>query len=135
MVGWGLLVVNHSSGVSEKILLHGLRSIKCNTFIGIETPREIITITNSENSLVDIQVLRKVQILPVIVLGLIMGKWKLVSLQEDTLGYTRVLNSWFNNVNGIIIKIVVDDALSDSVVLIWILNNWFLEICMEFENL
>jgi len=121
--------------MGEQVVWKGLWSIELDTFIGIEAPSEIITVNDSENSLVDIEVLRQVQILPVVILGLIIWKWKLVSLQEDTLGHTGVLNSWFDNVNGVIIKIIVDDALSHSIILIWILNHWFLEICMEFENL
>ena len=36
---------------------------------------------------------------------------------------------------SIIIKIVVDDALSDSEVLIGIFNYWFLEIGIELKDL
>jgi hypothetical protein len=56
---------------------------------------------------------------------------KLVSLKENSLRDTRILNSRLDNMDSIIIKVVVDDALSDSVVLIWILDNWLLEISME----
>ena len=40
-----------------------------------------------------------------------------------------------NDVDGVIIKIVEDNALSDSEVFIGIFNNWLLEICVEFKNL
>jgi len=33
-------------------------------------------------------------------------------LQEDALWNTSVLDPWFNNMDGIIIKIIVDNALS-----------------------
>ena len=58
-----------------------------------------------------------------------------MSLKEDTLWDSGVFNSVFNNMNGIVIKIVVDDALSNSEVLIWVFNNWFLEECVEAEDL
>ena len=62
---------------------------------------------------------------------MIIWVWKLVSLKEDTLRNTRILNSGLDDVNGIVIKVVVDDALPDSIVLIWVLDNWLLEIAME----
>ena len=40
-----------------------------------------------------------------------------------------------NDVDGIIIEIVEDNALSNSEVLIGILNHWFLEITVEFKYL
>ena len=40
-----------------------------------------------------------------------------------------------NDVEGVIIKVVEDDALSDSEVLVGVLNNWLLEIGEEFKNL
>lgn len=61
---------------------------------------------------------------------MIIWVWKLVSLKEDTLRNTRILNSGLDDVNGIVIKVVVDDALPDSIVLIWVLDNRLLEIAM-----
>jgi len=40
-----------------------------------------------------------------------------------------------NDVDGVIIEVVEDDALSDSEVLVGVLNNWLLEIGEEFKNL
>jgi len=59
---------------------------------------------------------------------LILWEWKLVSLHENTLWNTGVLNSWFDDVDGVVIKIVVDDAFSHSEILVGIFDNWFLEI-------
>ena len=64
-----------------------------------------------------------------------MRQWQLVSLHKDTLRNTGVLNSWLDDVDGVIIKIVINDALANSEIFISILNNWFLEVCVEFENL
>jgi hypothetical protein len=58
-----------------------------------------------------------------------------VSLHEDSLWNSGVLNSWLDDVDGIVIKIVVDSAFSDSVVLIGIFNNWLLEITGETKYL
>jgi len=58
-----------------------------------------------------------------------------VSLHEDTLWNSGVLNSWLNDVDGVIIKVVVDGALSKSVVLIGVFNDWFLEVSIEAKDL
>jgi hypothetical protein len=42
-----------------------------------------------------------------------------------------VLNSWLDDVDGVIVKVVVDGALSDSVVLVGVFHNWFLEVSTE----
>jgi hypothetical protein len=84
----------------------------------VEFPGEFITGNNSENSLVYIKVAGNVKVLPGVVGGLIIGEWELMSLHEDTLWDTRILNSWLNNVNGVIFKIVENGALSDSVIFI-----------------
>ena len=55
-----------------------------------------------------------------------------MALQENSLRNTGVFNSWFDGVNGIIVQVVVDDAFSQSEILVGILNNWFLEVCVEF---
>lgn len=79
--------------------------------------------------------MRDVEILPGVVLGLVIGIWELVSLQEDALGDARVLNLRFNDVDCVIIQVVVDNAFADSEVFIWVFNNWFLEVGIEFEDL
>jgi len=66
---------------------------------------------------------------------LVFWEWKLVSLQKDSLRNTGVLNSWLDDVDGVIVKVVEDDTFSNSVVFVWVFNHWFLEISVEFENL
>jgi hypothetical protein len=58
-----------------------------------------------------------------------------MSLEENSLWNSGVFNSVLNDVDGVIIKIVEDNALSDSEVFIGIFNNWLLEISVEFKNL
>ena len=58
-----------------------------------------------------------------------------MSFHEDTLRDTRVLDSWLDNVNGVIVEIIVNNAFSDSEIFVSILNDWFLEVSVEFENL
>ena len=61
--------------------------------------------------------------------------WQFVSLKEDSLRNSRVLNTTFNDVDCVIIEIVVDNAFADSIVLSWILNNWLLEVGFEVKHL
>jgi hypothetical protein len=130
-----LFEVDHCSGVSEKIFWVSLRGTESNTLIGIESSSEIITVNNSENSLVDIEVNSNIKVLPEIVLGLVFWVWKLVSLQKDSLWNSRVLNSWLNNMDGVIIEVVVDNALSNSVVFVWIFDDRFLEVTFKAKYL
>jgi hypothetical protein len=58
-----------------------------------------------------------------------------MALQKDTLRNTTVLDSLFNDVKGIIIKIVIDNAFSNSVIFVRIFNYWFLEVSIELEDL
>ena len=119
----------------ESVLWHGLRGVKWASFVGVESSGEIIAVDDSENSSVHIEVHSNVKVLPDVVLGWILWSWELVSLHEDSLWNSGVLNSWLDDVDGIVIKIVVDSAFSDSVVLIGIFNNWLLEITGETKYL
>lgn len=58
-----------------------------------------------------------------------------MSLQEDSLRDSGVLNAALNDVNSIVIKVVVYDALADSIVLGCIFDDWLLEVGLEVENL
>lgn len=135
LVWWSLLHVDHSSSLSEKIIWITLWGIKCNAFVGKESSGEVIAVYDSENSLVDVEIARDVHISPGVVLGVIIRVWQLMSLEEDALWNTSVLNSWLNDVDGVIIEIVVDDAFSESEILIGILDNWLLEIGIKAQNL
>jgi hypothetical protein len=73
--------------------------------------------------------------LPEIVLGLVFWVWKLMSLQKDSLWNSGVLNSWLNNMDCVIVEVVVDDALSNSVVFVWIFDDWFLEVSFKAKYL
>ena len=56
-------------------------------------------------------------------------------LEEDALGDSRILNSALDNVNGVIIEVVVKNALADSVVFVGVFHDWFLEVNFEVEHL
>lgn len=58
-----------------------------------------------------------------------------MALQEDALGNSRILNLSFQNVQRVVLEIVVDGALAETVVLVGTLDNWLLEVGTEVENL
>ena len=58
-----------------------------------------------------------------------------MSLQEDSLRNSTVLNSRFEDVEGVVIEVIVDCALSKSEVLIWVFNHMLLEVAIEPEHL
>lgn len=64
-----------------------------------------------------------------------MWQRQLVPLQEDALGDAGVLYSRLDDVNGVVFKIVKDNAFANSEVLVAILNDWLLEVGVEFEYL
>ena len=135
LVWRSLLVVDHQPGLGEKICWVALRWVKSNSLVGEESSGEVIAVDDSENSSVHIEVHSNVEVLPDVILGWVLWSWELVSLHEDSLGNSRVLNSWLDDVKGIVIKVVEDGALSKSVVLIGIFNNWLLEITREGKYL
>jgi hypothetical protein len=58
-----------------------------------------------------------------------------VAFQKYSLRDATIFHSALNDVDCIVIEVVVDDALSDSVVFIRILNYWLLEVAIELEDL
>lgn len=58
-----------------------------------------------------------------------------MAFQKYSLWNTTIFYSTFNDVDCVVIKVVVDDALADSVVLVGVLNDWLLEEAIELEDL
>lgn len=58
-----------------------------------------------------------------------------MSLEEHALWDTAVLNLVLNDVHCVIIQVVVDGALSDTVVLVGVLNYGLLEVGFELQYL
>lgn len=150
LIWWSLFHVNHSSSVSEEVLWVFLTWAHFNSLVGEESSSEIVAVNKSEISSVDVEGNATVEILPGeislswrfkssikiwVLIVVIFVHWELMSLKENTLWDTRVLNSWLENMNGIVIKIVVQNTFSDSEVFVTILNNWFLEITVESQDL
>jgi len=58
-----------------------------------------------------------------------------VSLEEDALGDTRVLDLGLEDVDGVVIEEVVDAALAGAEVLVGVFNDGFDEKGFEYQDL
>jgi hypothetical protein len=93
LIGWSLFHVDHSSSVNEWIIWELLWGVKGFSLISVEVFGELIAVNNSENSTINVKVAGQVEVSPVIELRLVFWEWELVSLEENTLGDSRVLYS------------------------------------------
>jgi len=101
----------------------------------IESSGKIISIDDTEDSAVDIQIDAYIQISPGVDLGLLAGNEDLVSLEEDTLRDATVLKSVLQDMQSVIIEVIVNSAFADAIVLIGVLYNGLLEIGLEVQHL
>jgi len=132
LIGWSLLKVDHGSGLAEEIFWITFRSVEGLSLIRVESSSEVIAVDNSENSVIDIEINTNVKISPCVVVALIIWEWEFMSLEEGSLWDTRVLNLWLIDMASIIIKEIINLALSSSKVLVWIFNDWLNE--ESFKN-
>jgi hypothetical protein len=121
--------------VLEVILRKTLRSIELDTVLSVELFSERISTHDAENSAIDVQVLRDIEILPGVVFRLVIRERKFVALEEDALWDTSILNTRLNDVKSVVFEVVENDAVADAEVLIRILDNRLLEVCLELKYL
>jgi len=134
-IGRVLLEVDHGTSSGEFVIWEALGTTQVSSLIGVELASEIVTVDNTEHSAVNIQIHAEAEIGPDV--DGIIHAWhgELVALEEDTLWDAGVLNAVLNDVDGVVLKIVVKDALANTVVLVGILYDWLLEVNFEIENL
>ena len=120
--------------MSEWVIRESLRYTDVKSLVRKVSFGEVVTVNNSEHSRINIDICAESQICPVVVSRLV---WfgQLVSLQEDSLWDSCILYSALNDMDSVIIKVIVENALADSVVLIRVFNNWFLEVDFEIKYL
>jgi len=58
-----------------------------------------------------------------------------VAFQKYTLRNSTIFNFVLANMQCVIIEIVIDCAFSDTIILIRIFNDWFLEVGLELKDL
>jgi hypothetical protein len=120
--------------MSEWIIGESLRQTDIKSLVREVSFGEIVTVNNSEHSRINIEICAESQICPVVISRLVWFR-QLVSLEENSLWDSCVLYSALDDVDGVVIKVIVKNALADSVVLIWVFNNWFLEVDFEIKYL
>ena len=87
----------------EGIVRERFRTVKLIALILVELLGEVVAVSDSEYSTIDIDVLSKVEILPGVVVIKRTRFRDSVTFQKDSLRDARVLNFLFNDVEGIVI--------------------------------
>ena len=133
-IWWVLFHVDHGTSVHEWIIRDSLRGTECNALVSVEASGELVTVIDTENSSVEVDVTTNVKVFPVVSLDAA-GSGYEMSLKENALRNTRVSNFGLEDVSGVIFKVVVDGALAKAVVFIWVFNNGLLEVGGEIKDL
>jgi len=131
----GLLHVDHSSRLYERVVRELLSRVKGTAFVSVELASEVVAVNDSEDSAIDIKVHAQVEVLPSVVLSCVFIERDLVSLQENALGDTTIFDFLFNDMDCVVVQIIINNAFSDSEVLVGILNYGLLEVSGELEDL
>jgi len=132
---WGVLLhVDHHTSVHKGIIGESLAVTKGHALICVEASGKLVAIDNAEDSAVEVNVTTDIKVSPVVAFNLA-GNWHKMSLQEDALGNSRVGDLRFQNMDGVIIEVIVDDTLAKAVVFVGVLDNWFLEVSSKIEDL
>lgn len=97
---------------------------------------ELIAVSDSEMSLEEVDGDSTVKILPSVeIIGFSQAFGDLLTLDEDTLCDTTVFNFGLSDVDSSIDEIVVNSALSNSIVFVSVFYNVLLEISIELQDL
>ena len=120
--------------MSEGILGEVLSSADVLTLVGVERASELVAVNDAEDTVIDVKVHAESEIGPIVIAGAVRHA-ELGALQENALGDTRVLNARLDDMEGVIIQVEVDDALSDAEVLSGVLDDGLEEVRLEVEDL
>lgn len=132
---WGsLLEINHGAGVLEGVIWQALGGTQSGTLISVKGTGKVVTVINMEHTVVEANVDADVQVLPGVGFdGALLGNE--VTLKEDALRNTRIGDTGLQNMDSVILKVVIHSALTEAVILIFVLNNSLLEVAGEVQNL
>jgi len=125
-----LLHVDHGAGVNKRIVRQSFTSAKCDALVRIEAPSELVCVVDAENSAIKFNVAANTEVPPLVSLNLA-GLRNEVSFEEDALRNPRIGNLWLKNVDCVILKVVVNSALADTIIFIGIFDDRFLEVGRE----
>ena len=88
----------------------------------IKVISELVTVVNSVNSRINIDVYSYVKVRPVIC-TFSRGSWNFMSFKKHSLRNATVLNLWLSNINCVVFQMIINHTLSHSVIFIFILND------------
>jgi len=134
-IGWVLFEVDHCTSCCKGVFWEWLTFTEVYALISIELVSKLIAVNDSEDAAVNIQIHSKFQVGPFVSLVLNSLDWKLVSLKENTLRNSWILNAILNDVQCVVFEVEVDDAFAYAEVFIAVFNNWLLEVGFEIEDL
>ena len=134
LVGWNLFHVDHGASVREWVGRVVFSSADVDSLVGVVGASELVAVNNPEDAAVHVQIHAQSEIRPVVVARAV-GLEEFRTLEEDALRNTRVGDARLNDVERVVIKVEVDDALPDPVVLRGVLNDWLEEVGFEVEDL
>jgi len=101
----------------------------------IEMFGEIISILNSKDSLIEIDIGSNIEIFPSIEIHNSNFLRDFLSVYKNSLSDSRILDSWLGHVNGLVTQIVIHDARSHSKVFKLRFHHCLLEVAVESQNL
>jgi hypothetical protein len=102
-IGWVLFHIDHGSGLNEGVIRPLFSHIESLSLIRIELASEVVTVNDSKDSPVQIQIQSQVQVLPSVVLGWgQVGLWHFVTLQEYALRDACIFYTLLNDVERVI---------------------------------
>ena len=133
LVGWGLLHVDHGTGVRERIIGVVLSRANIDSLVGEVGSGELVAVNDAEDAVVHIQVHAELEIRPVVVRSI--SLLELGTLEEDALRNTGVGDAWLNDMERIVVQVEVKDALPDAIVLSGVLDDRLKEVGLEVEDL
>jgi hypothetical protein len=133
---WGVLFeVDHSAGFLVRIFGETFGVSKVDSFVGVESLCEFVTVVHTEDTRVNLEVHGHHKVFPGVAVSRSAVLGDFVALEENTLGKTSVLLSVLNDMDGIIFEVVHHSALVDTEVLLRALNDGLLEVGAEAEYL
>jgi hypothetical protein len=132
---WGVLLhVDHGAGVHKRIIGKTFTAAKSDTLVSVEGAGELVAVNNAEDTTVEVNISTDLEIAPSEGIDWVeLGDE--VTLEENTLGDSWVLDTWLEDVNSVIFEVIIDGALAETVVLGGALNNGLLEESSEVKDL
>jgi hypothetical protein len=109
---WGVLLhVDHGAGVHKRIIGKSFAAAKGDTFVSVERASELVAVNNAEDTTVEVNISTNLEIAPSEGIDWVKLRDE-VTLKENALGDSWVLDAGLKDVNSVIFEIVIDGALA-----------------------